>query len=81
MAPVLVDDVNGDGEMELVVTDSNSNVACYNSKGQEIWDSRISGRSNEVQKRERVRESWTRIIFFSFLSISIVGSCFWRSQR
>jgi hypothetical protein len=55
MAPVLVDDVNGDGEMELVVTDSNSNVACYNSKGQEIWDSRISGRSNEVQKRERER--------------------------
>jgi outer membrane protein assembly factor BamB len=40
---VLTEDINGDGELELCAVDFNSNLVCFNYKGKELWDRRLSG--------------------------------------
>ena len=46
---IIAEDVTGDGEIELIATDSNSNVVCFDIKGKEVWETRISGVSNAVR--------------------------------
>eukprot|EP01094_Clydonella_sp_ATCC50884_P026780 TRINITY_DN7459_c0_g1_i1.p1 TRINITY_DN7459_c0_g1~~TRINITY_DN7459_c0_g1_i1.p1 ORF type:complete len:629 (+),score=176.85 TRINITY_DN7459_c0_g1_i1:161-2047(+) len=38
-----VEDVTGDGELDIVATDSNSNVVCFNLQGEDVWERRVSG--------------------------------------
>ena len=40
---VLVEDVNGDGKLEICAGDANANVACFDTEGREVWETRISG--------------------------------------
>lgn len=40
---ILVEDVNSDGKMEICAADFNSNLACFNFKGEPVWETRISG--------------------------------------
>eukprot|EP00286_Rhodomonas_abbreviata_P023316 CAMPEP_0181304224 /NCGR_PEP_ID=MMETSP1101-20121128/9026_1 /TAXON_ID=46948 /ORGANISM="Rhodomonas abbreviata, Strain Caron Lab Isolate" /LENGTH=1213 /DNA_ID=CAMNT_0023409947 /DNA_START=10 /DNA_END=3651 /DNA_ORIENTATION=- len=42
---VAVADVNNNGQLELVAVDNRFNVACFNGKGKELWEARISGYS------------------------------------
>jgi len=46
-AQVAAEDINGDGNLELIVCDTNSNVIAYSLTGEEIWESRISGYPNQ----------------------------------
>lgn len=47
-APAVVEDVNGDGAVEIIVVDANSNVVCYTGKGAIVWESRVAGFPDEV---------------------------------
>ncbi len=38
-----VADLNNDGQLELVAVDNRFNVACFSSRGKEIWETRITG--------------------------------------
>ncbi|KAF0980719.1 hypothetical protein FDP41_013202 [Naegleria fowleri] len=40
---VIAEDVNNDGFIEICAVDFNSNLACFNGKGKEIWSQRLSG--------------------------------------
>ncbi len=42
-AQVAVEDVNGDGHLELVAVDNKGNVFCFDRKGKEVWERRTSG--------------------------------------
>ena len=37
-APVIAADINDDGKMEMVTTDSHGNVAAWTAEGDEIWE-------------------------------------------
>ena len=38
-----MEDVNRDGQMELVVADVTGHVTCYGADGRELWKAQISG--------------------------------------
>eukprot|EP01080_Neovahlkampfia_damariscottae_P010387 gene10387-2916_t len=40
---IITEDINGDGELELCAVDFNSNLVCFNYRGEEIWERRLSG--------------------------------------
>ncbi|XP_006822879.1 uncharacterized protein LOC102805817, partial [Saccoglossus kowalevskii] len=40
---VLVEDLNNDGKLEIVVTDSSVNVMCLDSNGDLLWDASLPG--------------------------------------
>ena len=42
----LVADVNLDGQLEIVVMDTSANVICYDTSGQVVWESSVSGTSS-----------------------------------
>ena len=42
-AQVVVEDVNGDGHLELIVGDSKGNVVCLDSSGRELWHTQVVG--------------------------------------
>lgn len=42
-ARVTVEDVTGDGTLEMIALDHSGNVLCFNSKGEEIWETNIGG--------------------------------------
>ncbi|KAL6046797.1 Protein DEFECTIVE IN EXINE FORMATION 1 [Balamuthia mandrillaris] len=44
---VVVEDVNGDGRLELIATDINSNIACFDTFGTELWENRFFGIANQ----------------------------------
>ena len=44
---VAVADVNDDGQLEIIATDTRHNVAVFNSKGKEVWETHISGFSTQ----------------------------------
>lgn len=37
-APVIAADINDDGKIEMVTTDSHGNVAAWTAEGEEIWE-------------------------------------------
>lgn len=39
---VAVEDVNGDGQLELVVADRSGNIECYTADGRVLWQTRLS---------------------------------------
>ncbi|XP_022103687.1 protein DEFECTIVE IN EXINE FORMATION 1-like [Acanthaster planci] len=43
---ITVEDLDGDGHLEMVVMDTSSNVMCLDVTGKELWDSQISGSSS-----------------------------------
>eukprot|EP01133_Synstelium_polycarpum_P000363 gene363-421_t len=40
---VVTEDLNSDGVLEMVVSDSRGNVVCFNNHGEEIWSQKIPG--------------------------------------
>jgi len=42
-AQVTVEDVNGDGLLELIAADVLGNVLCFDRNGQEIWERQVAG--------------------------------------
>lgn len=45
---VIAEDVNGDGLLELIACDVNSNVICFSSTGEELWAVRVYGYPEQV---------------------------------
>eukprot|EP00002_Diphylleia_rotans_P026782 TRINITY_DN5358_c0_g1_i3.p1 TRINITY_DN5358_c0_g1~~TRINITY_DN5358_c0_g1_i3.p1 ORF type:complete len:504 (+),score=104.96 TRINITY_DN5358_c0_g1_i3:60-1571(+) len=41
-------DVNGDGNLDFIGMDRNSNIVAYNYRGEEIWDSTAQGFASQV---------------------------------
>ena len=63
---------------ELIVTDSNSNVVCFDKNGQELWEQRISGHTNHV-RTQRIHSSPTHITHV-YVCVSVcvcVCVCVW----
>jgi hypothetical protein len=48
LAQPIVEDVNNDGELEIIAYDINSNLVCFSFQGDEIWEARIGGYPNQV---------------------------------
>jgi len=44
----VVSDLDGDGFIDILLVDSNSNVACFSAAGHEIWTNRMSGYPDEA---------------------------------
>ncbi|KAL0491966.1 outer membrane protein assembly factor BamB [Acrasis kona] len=42
-AQVIAEDINNDGNVEICAVDYNSNLACFDEKGNAIWERRLSG--------------------------------------
>lgn len=40
---VTVEDVDGDGKLEMVAADAKGNVMCFNREGKEIWETSVAG--------------------------------------
>ncbi|KAJ5075677.1 protein defective in exine formation 1 [Anaeramoeba ignava] len=45
---VIVEDVNMDGKLEIVATDTKSRVNCFSTKGEKIWGIKIEGFSSQT---------------------------------
>ncbi|XP_070578887.1 uncharacterized protein [Ptychodera flava] len=43
---VTVEDINKDGRLEIIITDTNVNVICVTVEGQNLWDMPLSGSSS-----------------------------------
>ena len=41
-----MEDLDGDGRLEMVILDTSSNVMCIDTVGKELWDNQISGSSS-----------------------------------
>ena len=37
-----MEDINGDGQLDLVAADRSGNVECYSADGRVLWQTRIS---------------------------------------
>jgi hypothetical protein len=46
MARVVIEDLTGDGILEIIVVDVGGNIMCYNNKGDELWEGKIAGVAN-----------------------------------
>lgn len=42
-AQIAVEDVNGDGLLEMIALDRKGNVLCFDREGKEVWEAQISG--------------------------------------
>ncbi|EGG16788.1 hypothetical protein DFA_07766 [Cavenderia fasciculata] len=40
---VVVEDLNKDGNVEIIVADSNGNLVCFSNTGDELWENRFAG--------------------------------------
>jgi len=40
---VVAEDINNDGQLEIIVSGTAGNVVCYSNSGDEIWDNMVSG--------------------------------------
>lgn len=47
-AQIVVEDVNGDGRLELIVADSKGNVVAIDDAGKEVWHTRCSGAASQA---------------------------------
>jgi hypothetical protein len=45
---VIAEDINQDGFLEICAVDFKSNLVCWDWKGNELWDTRLSGFSAQV---------------------------------
>lgn len=45
---VIAEDVNDDGKFEIIASDTNGNVVCFDVNGKELWESRVSGYSSQA---------------------------------
>ena len=43
-----VADINGDGEVEIVVADVHGNVAAFNWRGREVWERHLKSLVSQV---------------------------------
>ena len=46
---VVAADINDDGKIELVATDSHGNVAAWTAQGQEIWEKNLKSLIPQVR--------------------------------
>ena len=70
---VTVEDVDGDGALEIIAADALGNVVCFNSKGEELWENQVVG---EVY---HVRAHFYLILLGEFFLTSLEPTC-WRCQ-
>lgn len=43
---ITVEDVTGNGQLDMIVVDTSGNVMCFNNRGKVIWEAEISGSSS-----------------------------------
>lgn len=53
---IIAEDVNGDGALELIACDVNSNVICFSSTGEELWEVQVHGYPEQVRFQKKKKK-------------------------
>ena len=70
---IVVEDINNDGNMELIVLDNKDNLICFSYTGQELWEIQIKGNNG-------MQVSHVRTISYFILEISLQLALFWSAS-
>lgn len=60
---VIAADINDDGKIELVTTDTHGNVAAWTAQGKEIWEAHVKSLIPQVREHHLVFSKLYRLFF------------------
>lgn len=68
---VVAADINDDGKIELVTTDTHGNVAAWTAQGQEIWETNLKSLVPQVNH-------FLFLVSYSLHERLSLSSCWWQ---